>query len=173
MKSLNTFSDQVGSLPTETVKALAHSFGLDLLRCRERNIASVPTIALVRNPSSFTTSGSDPDTGLTSSVDYGQRPFGLQFLDIAVRDLDSAQRIDNFDRIVFENHLWLDPEEIDQSAENHCDEQFRDGLASILQDKERIRGEERDQNEGNTSQNEVASGSEGFIHLLSIAGERR
>ena len=65
MKSLNSLSNHVGSLPTKAVQTFAHSSGFSAFGFRERHSASVKTKLRVGNPSSLATSGSNPDASLT------------------------------------------------------------------------------------------------------------
>lgn len=155
------------------IETFTHGFGLDRLRFGKRNIASVPTETLVGNPPPLAAGRGSPDACFASRVDDCQSPLSLKFLDVSIRDFNGAQGIDDFNRLVLENHLRLDPKEIYQSSKDHSYEQLSDSLTSVLKNEERIHREKRDEEQGEARQREVASGAKGFIHLPSIAGERK
>lgn len=173
MKSFNALSNQVSGLTTKTIETFTHRFGLYFSRGGERDLTSVPTKALICNPPSLTAGWSNPHTGLTPRVDNSQSPLCLEFFDITVWDFNRAQRIDYFNRFRLENHFGFDPKEIDGHCKNDRNNQLRDRLGRILQDKERVSGKKRDKHQGNSSQYEIASGAKSFIHSLSIAGDTR
>ena len=172
MNPLNSLPNQVGGLSTQAIQALTHRLCLNFPTLRERDVASVPTETLVCDPASLPAGRSYPDARLAASVNDGQRPLSLKLVNVAVGDLHFAQRIDHLDRFLLEDHFGFDPKQIDQQRENHGNEQFQEGLRSVFQDNKSVCGKKSDEHEGNSGENEVASGAESFIHPLSIAGAK-
>lgn len=173
MKSLNSLSNHVGSLPTEAVETFAHSSRVSAFGFRERHSASVKTKLRVGNPSSLATSGSNPDASLTSSVNDLKSPLRFEFNDIAVQNRFNAPRIDNMYSVITKNKFGFNPDQIGDTAQPNTAQQFNNPLTWIFENKDAVDGKEKKKQKRNTGPDEITFGAKGFRHVPIIAGERQ
>lgn len=172
MKSLNSLSNHVGSLPTKAVETFAHSSGFSAFGFRERHSASVKTKLRVGNPSSLATSGSNPDASLTFSVNDLKSPLRFEFNNIAVSNRFNAPRIDNMYSVIAKNQFGFNPYQVGETAQHNTAQQFNNPLSWILKDKETVGSEKNQQQKRSTGPDEITFGAKGFRHVPIIAGER-
>ena len=173
MKSLNSLSNHVGSLPTKAVQTFAHSSGFSAFGFRERHSASVKTKLRVGNPSSLATSGSNPDASLTFSVNDLKSPLRFEFNNIAVSNRFTSPRVNNNYLVISKNQFGFNPDQIGDTAQHNTAQQFNNPLTWILKDKETVGSEKNQQQKRSTSPDEITFGAKGFRHVPIIAGERQ
>lgn len=173
MKSLNSLSNHVGSLPTKAVETFAHSSRVSVTRFGERHVGSIKTKLRVGNPSSLATSGSNPDSGLTLSVNDLKRPLRFEFNNIAVRNRFTSPRINDKYFVFSKNQFGFNPYQIGTTAQHNTAQQFNNPLSWILKDKEAVGRKEDQQQKRSTSPDEITFGAKGFRHVPIIAGERQ
>lgn len=171
MKSLNSLSDHVGSLPTKAVETFAHSSRVSAFGFGEGHSASVKTKLRVGYPSSLTTSGGNPDSSRASGVNDLKSPLRFEFNNIAVCNRFTSPRINNMYSVIAKNQFGFNPYQIGETAQHSTTEQFNNPLTWIFENKEAIGSKENQQNERSTCPDEITFGSEGFRHEPSIAGE--
>ena len=171
MKSLNSLSNHVGSLPTKAVEAFAHSSRVSAIGLGERHVSSVKTKLRVGNPSSLATSRSNPDSGLTISVNDLKSPLRFEFNNIAVRNRFTSPRINDKYFVITKNQFGFNPYQIGTTAQHNAGQQFNNPLTWILKDKETVGSKENQQQKRSTSPDEITFGAKGFIHVPIIAGE--
>jgi len=173
VKSLQPFPNQVGSLSAQTVEAFTHRLGAARIGWGERDISSVPTVGLVRNPSSLSTRGGNPDRGLASFMQNSEGPLRFEIKNLTVGDRLGSKRIHYFDGVVAKDEFRLDPDSVNDCTQKTRNCQFHHGVETDAHYKDAIGDEERDQHQRSTSPYEVAPGPKGMLHVASIAGGRR
>ena len=172
MNSLNSLSNHVGSLPTKAVETFAHGFRGSSVGFRERHLASVKTKLRVCDPSSLATSGSNPDSSLTTIVNDLKSPLRFEFNDLGVQNRFTSPRINNMYSVIAKNQFGFNPDQISATAQDNTAEQFNNPLSWIFKNKEAVSGKEKKQKKRNTGPDEITFGAKGFSHGPSIAGER-
>ena len=173
MQSLNSFANHVSGLTTQTVEARTHRFHSRTFGVTLWHASTNPSKFLICNPSLLSARRGYPHSARAASVNDGKTPFSLKLQNIGVSNQFSSQRINNFNHIIAQDKFRSKPEDINQSHENGAKRQFVNLLARTLSHPEAISAKKSDQNNGSTRPSEVASGSKGFIHHPSIAGERK
>ena len=173
MQTLNSFANHVGGLTTQTVKARTHRFHSRTLGFTCSGVSTNPTKFLISDPSLLSTRGSNPYLGRASAVRNRQRPLGVEFNYIGVRDEDGIQRIYNFDVAFLQNHFGSNPDQIRSNCQNQTDHKFKNFLFGTRCNYRTVHSEEKNQYKRHTRPEKVAAGSKGFIHILSIAGETK
>lgn len=171
MKSLDVLSDQVGSLPTQTVQARAHGFHAIGSGFGHGHATSVPTEGLVSNPSALSTCGCNPNARLALRVNDGQSPFSFKVLDVAVGDHFARQGIDHLNGFLSKNHLWSYPDQVDNAGADETDHQFEERLQEIVDDNKTVGSKKNDQYKSYARPNEIGFGTKGFIHAPIMAGD--
>ena len=171
MKSLNSLSNHVGSLPAEAVETFAHSSSVSAFGFGEGHPASVKTKLGIGNPSTLATSGSNPDSSLTTSVNDLKSPLRFEFNNIAVGNRFTSPRINNKYFVITKNQFGFNPDQIGDAAQQNAHQQFNNPLTWIFENKEAVGGKKNQQQKRSTSPDEITFGSEGFRHKPSIAGE--
>ena len=172
MKSLNSLSDHVGSLPTKAVETFAHGSRVSAVGFGERHAASVKTELRVGNPSSLSTSGSNPNSSLTTSVNYLKSPLRFKLNNIAVGNRFTSPRINHIYCVITKNQFGFNPDQIGKAAQHNAAQQFNIPLSWIFKDKDAVGGKEKKQKKRNTGPDEITFGAKGFSHGPIIAGER-
>jgi len=173
MKSLNSLSDHVSSLSTKAVKTFAHGSRVNAVGFGERHAASVKTKLGIGYPSSLATSGSNPNSSLTSRVNYLKSPLRFEFNNIAVGNRFTSPRINHKYFVITKNQFGFNPYQIGETAQHNTAQQFNNPLSWILEDKETVGGKENQQKKRSAGPDEVTFGAKGFRHVPIIAGERQ
>ena len=173
MKSLNSLSNHVGSLPTKAVETFAHSSRVGAFGFGERHSASVKTKLGIGYPSSLATSGSNPDSSLASSVNDLKSPLRFDFNNIAVRNRFTSPRVNNKYFVFSKNQFGFNPYQIGETAQHDAHKQFNNPLSWIFKNKEAVGRKENQQQERSTGPDEITFGAKGFRHMPIIAGERQ
>jgi hypothetical protein len=173
MRSLHTLSDKEGSLPAYAVKTRAHRFHTSAFGFTEWKSSYVPAKLFFGNPSLFSSSWSYPNPGFPTRVNDGKAPLSFQIQNISIRNQLGTKRIDNFDYVLSQNEFRSKPNKVDNSPKDETKQKFEECLCRISANPEAIYSEKNYQDNGSTSPNEITSRPEGFIHSLSIAGERK
>ena len=173
MRSLNSFANHVSRLTADTVEARAHRFRSRTSGITEWNAPAKPTEFLFRNPALLSTRRGYPHPARAASMYDRKAPFGFQLQNIAVGNQLSSKRIYNFNRVDSQKEFGLNPKNVNNDTENGAQHQVAHNLYIVVDNPQAVRGEEGNQYIRSTSPSEVASGSKGFIHHPSIAGERK
>ena len=171
MRSLNSFTNHVSGLSTKAIEASAHRFHSITPRVAARYIPADPSKFFLSNPSLLSARRGYPNSALTASMNNRKTPFGFKIQNIGVRNQFGSQRINNFDYITAQHKFWSQPEDVNKKTENGAQHQVAHNLYIVVDNPQAIRCEEGNQYIRSTSPSEVASGSKGFIHHPSIAGE--
>ncbi len=172
MKSLNSLSNHVGSLSTKAVETFAHGSRVSVIGFGERHAASVKTKLRVGNPSSLSTSGSNPNSSLATSVNDLKSPLRFKLDNIAVCNRFTAPRINNKYFVITKNQFGFNPYQVGETAQHNTAQQFNNPLRWILEDKETVGSEKNQQQKSGTGPDEITFGAKGFRHVPIIAGER-
>lgn len=173
MKSLNSLSNHIGSLPTKAVETFAHRSRVSAIGFGKGHVGSVKTKLRVSYPSSLAASGSNPDASDTSSVNDFQSPLRLEFNNIIVQNRFNAPRIDNMYSVITKNQFGFNPDQIGDTAQTNTAQQFNNPLTLILKDKEAVGSKKNQQQKRSTGPDEITFGAKGFRHVPIIAGERQ
>ena len=172
MRSLYSFANHVGSLTAQTVETCTHRFHSIACRSTGRSVPANPAKFLFSNPSLLSARRCYPDSAPAASVNDCQAPLSFQFKHVAVGNQLSSKWIDDFDYIISQNEFGFDPKNVNDNAENEAERQFAGDLKIVANNPETVHGKKDNQQVSSTSPSKVASRSKGFIHQLSIAGER-
>ena len=173
MSSFDALTNHVGSLTADAVKAVTHRFHFSSSGFGKWQTVSVPPKFFISDPSLLSARGSNPDFGSPPLVNDRQNPLGLEINDISVFDQLASKWVDDFNEIIAQNHFGFDPNKMDQSRENECENGFENLLSGFFNHQETIGHEENEQYQRTACPDEVVSGSKSFIHNLSIAGDRK
>ena len=173
MKSLNSLSNHVGSLPTEAVETFAHGSRVSAIGFGKGHVGSVKTKLGVGDPSTLTTSGSNPNSSRAASVNDLKSPLRFEFNNIAVRNRFNSPRINDKYFVFSKNKFGFNPYQIGTTAQHNAAQQFNNPLSWILKDKETVSSKENQQQKRSTSPDEITFGAKGFRHMPIIAGERQ
>ena len=171
MSSFYPFSNQIGSLAASTIHTFTHRFHSTFARFRERNSVAIPAKFFISNPSLFTTGRRNPNSSFAFSVINSESPLSIKAKYVTVCNQLRFQWINNLHKVIAKNKFWFDPSKVNGSPENETNYYFKKYLRGAGAYPETISGKERNQNKRTTSPSKIASGSEGFIHNLSIAGD--
>jgi hypothetical protein len=106
-------------------------------------------------------------------VNDGKAPLSFQIQNFSIRNQLGTKRIDNFDYVLSQDEFRPKPNEIDNSPKDETKQKFEECLCRINANPEAINSEQSYQDQGNAGPSEVTARPEGFIHNLSIAGERK
>ena len=173
MKSFNSLSNEVSSLSAETIQARAHSFSSGVSRFGKWNSSAIPTISRIGYPSTLSASRSNPYAGLSILVNNSERPLGLKIEHIAVRNQNLVKGIHHLNNIISKDELGSNPNYVSNPTQRKRNCQLENVLHGIGNDHEAISGEEKNKYERGTRPYKIASGSKGFRHMPSIAGDRK
>ena len=173
MNSLDTFSNQVSSLPANAVQTFAHRFHSTISGFREGKIAAVPTKFFISDPALFSAGRRNPYSRLSPRMNNGKNPLRIKAKNVAVGNRLGFKGIYNFDDIFSQNQFRSNPNEVCNSPENKGEHYVEEGLHGAGTNPETINGKEGNQNKRGTGISKITSRSKGFIHLPSIAGERK
>ena len=173
MRSLNSFTNHVSGLSTKAIEARAHRFHCITPRVAARYIPADPSKFFFSNPSLLSASRRNPHSTLATSMNYAKAPLGFQIQNISVGNQLTSKRIYNFNRVNSQKEFGLNPKNVNKKTENGAQHQVAHNLYIVVDNPQAIRCEEGNQYIRSTSPSEVASGSKGFIHHPSIAGERK
>ena len=173
MNSLDTLSNQVSGLPANAVQTFAHRFHSTISGFREGKTAAVPTKFFISDPALFSAGGRNPYSSLSLGVNNSKNPLRIKAEYIAVGNQLGFKWIDNFDHIFSQNQFRSNPNEVCNSPENKGEHNVKEGLPGARTNPETINGKECNQNKRGTGISKIAARPKGFIHLPSIAGERK
>ena len=173
MKSLNSLSNHVGSLPTEAVETFAHGSRVSGIGFGKGHVGSVKTKLGVGDPSTLATSGSNPNSSRAASVNDLKSPLRFEFNNIAVGNRFTSPRINHKYFVITKNQFGFNPYQIGETAQHNTAQQFNNPLSWILEDKETVGGKENQQKKRSAGPDEVTFGAKGFRHVPIIAGERQ
>jgi len=173
MKSFNSLSNEVSSLSTETIETRTHSFSSGVSRFGKWNSFAIPTVSGIGYPSTLSASRSNPNASLPVAMDDCERPLGLKIKHIAVRNQNLFKRIYHLNNIFSKDELGSNPDYVSNPTQCETNSQLENVLHGIGNDHEAISGEEKNKYERGTRPYKIASGSKGFRHMLSIAGDRK
>ena len=171
MQSLYSFTNHVGGLSTQAVKALTHGFHSPAFRSTCNVVSPGPAKFLFSYPSLLSARRGYPHSGSAACVNNRQAPLSFQIKHIAVGDQLGSKRIYNFNQISSQYEFWFNPKKVNKDAKYCADKQVADDLKIVFNNPETVNGKERDQYVRNSRPSKVASRSKGFIHQLSIPGE--
>ena len=173
MHTLNSFSNHVGGLSTKAIEASAHRFHSITPRVAARYIPADPSKFFLSNPSLLSASRRNPHSTLATSMNYAKAPLSFQIQNISVGNQFSAEWINDFNNVSFQNEFGLNPEKVNKHAENYTNRQVARDLNVTVDNPDTVNREEGNQQIRSTGPSEVTAGSKGFIHHPSIAGERK
>ncbi len=173
MKSLNSLSNHVSSLPAKAVETFAHGSRFSAIGFGKGHVSSVKAKLRVGYPSSLAACGSNPDSSLASSVNDFQSPLRFEFNNIAVSNRFTSPRVNNKYFVITKNQFGFNPDQIGDTAQHNAHQQFNNPLTWIFENKETVGGEKNQQQKRCTSPDVITFGAEGFRHVPIIAGERQ
>ena len=173
MRSLHALADKEGGLSAYAVETRAHGFRAITFGFTERKSSSVPSKLFFGNPSLFASSRSYPNPGFSARVNDGKAPFSFQIQNFSIRNQLGTKRIDNLDLVLSQNEFRPKPNKVDNSPKEETKQKFEECLCRISANPQAIYSGKSYQNHGNAGPGEITARSEGFIHNLSIAGERK
>ena len=173
MGSLHSLADKEGGLSTHAVKTRTHRFHSIAFGFAERKPSSVPSKLFFSNPSLFSSSRGYPNPGFSTGVNDGKAPLSFQIQNFSIRNQLGTKWVNNFDNFLSQNKFWPNPNKVDNSPEEETNQKFEECLCRISANPEAIYSGKSYQNQGNACPGEITARSEGFIHNLSIAGERK
>ena len=173
MQTLNSFANHVGGLTTQAVHARTHRFGSCNFGVTCWHVSAKVSKFLFSYPSLFSTRRGYPNSAFTASVNNSKAPLGFQIENVAVGNQLGSQGINNFNHIGSKNKFGFNPEDVNKSTEKKAQHQVAHDLNVVTSNPQAVRSEERDQYISSGRPSEVTAGSKGFIHNLSIAGERK
>ena len=173
MNSLYPLPNQVGSLSTKTIETLAHHLSVGVFGISQRKTTSVPSKFLLSNPSTFAANGSHPYLGFSSSMNDRKRPLSIEFKNIVVGNKFSSKWIYDFNHILAQNKFGSYPNQVGACAEYETKQDFEKSLSSVSDNENAVNSKKNNQNKGHASPHKVTTRTESFIHVLSIAGERK
>lgn len=173
MKSFYSLSNHVGSLSTKATKAFTHSFRTASARLSEGNSSAVPAECRVGYPSSLSAGRSNPHIRAAAAMNNSESPLSFEIQNFTVGNQLSAKWINNLDILNTKNKFWLNPNGISNKSQEQGENKLKNGLNGVLNRKETVDDKEGKQSKRCASPDEITPGPEGFIHLPSIAGDRR
>lgn len=173
MSSLNPLANHVSGLSAHAVEALAHRLHAAFSLRRVWKIASKPSKFFISNPSAFSGRGRYPDFSYAATMNDGENPLRLQLNDIRVWNQFSPNRVNHFNRLITQNKFWSNPNQVSNCAETNTNSHFKSSLHSAINHKDAVYSEENKKKERGTGPNVVTSRPKGFIHIPSIAGDRK
>ena len=173
MQALHSFANHVGSLTTQAVEARTHRFHSRTPGITERNAPAKPSEFFICDPALLSARRSHPHSALTASVNNRKTPFGFKVQNFGVRNQFGSQRINDFNRINSQNEFRFNPKNINKRTENDTEQQVAHDFNVVTINPQAVGGKERNQYIRSRRPSEVTAGSKGFIHNLSIAGERK
>lgn len=170
MRSLQTLTNQVCGLPTQTVDALAHRFGSSITCGGHRHSAAVPTKSRVCDPSSLPAHWRDPNSGLASTMHNHERPLGFKIKHVTVGNPFGPERVDHLNQIILENEFGSYPDCVGEDSKSNAKRQLQSALQGLGGDVETVDCEENNQNKRHACENEMTSRPKDCAHISSIAG---
>ena len=173
MNSLDTLSNQVSGLSANAVQTFAHRFHTAISGFREGKTAAVPTKFFISDPTLLSAGGRNPYSSLSPRMNNGKNPLRIKTNHIAVANRLGIKGVDNFDRIFSQNQFRSNPNEVCNSPENKGEHHLKEGLNGASTNPETINGKEGNQYKRGTGISKITTRPKGFIHLPSIAGERK
>ena len=173
MKSLNSLSNHVSSLPAKAVETFAHGSRFSAIGFGKGHVSSVKTKLRVGYPSSLAACGSHPDSSLASSVNDFQSPLRFEFNNIAVSNRFTSPRVNNKYFVIAKNQFGFNPDQIGDTTQHNAHQQFNNPLTWIFKNKEAVDSEKNQQQKRSTRPDEITFGAKGFRHVPIIAGERQ
>ena len=173
MLSLNTLSNKKSSLSTDAVKTRAHGLHAIALGLTERKSSSVPSKLFLGYPSLFSGSWSNPNPSFSTRVDDGKAPLSFQVQNIAIRNHLGTEWVYNFNNILSKNEIRPNPNTVNGSHQIETQAQLKKYLYGASANPETIYSKKSYHDKGRTRPSKITSGSEAFIHNLSIAGDRK
>ena len=173
MGPLYSLPDHVCGLATQAVKTRAHILFSSVISFGGSKTTGVPAKFFVSYPSLLTSGGSNPHSGSSTGMKNRKAPFGFQIQNVGVRNQFRSQRINNLNLVIAQDKFWFNPNQICKEHQKSTEQQFGKCLAHVGVHREAVNGKKNNQHKGRTCPGEIASGSKGFIHRPSIAGERK
>ncbi len=173
MQTLNSFANHVGGLTTQAVQARTHRFGSCNFGVTCWHVSAKVSKFLFSNPALLSTRRGYPNSAFATSVNNGQAPLGFQIKNVTIGNHFSSQRINDFNRVNSQNEFGFNPKNINKRTENDTEQQVAHDLNIVTINPQAVGGKERNQYIRSRRPSEVTAGSKGFIHHLSIAGERK
>ena len=173
MKSLYSLSNQVSGLTTKTVQAFTHAYGIGMVGIRQWNIAAVPAISGIRNPTSFSAGRSYPDHRVTLVMNDFQRPFSFKVQHVMVGNEFGSNRINNLNLSFLQHQLWSNPNQVSDCSQNYTKKKFPEELHAAGTSKVTICRKQQNQSKRRTGPNEIASGSKSVGHGSIITGDTK
>ena len=173
MHPFNSLFNHVSSLTANAVQTLTHGFHTEFSGFRDRKTTSVPAKFFLGNPSLLTAGGGYPNLGFTFSVNDRKNPLSFKTDDFAVRDQFGAQRVNHFDMFATQNKFRSNPDQVRERSQENADANVSNYLRGISAYPDAIRSKKSDQTKSAEGPSKISSGSKSFVHLPSIAGERK
>ena len=171
MSSFYPLSNQIGSLPASAIQTFTHGFHSAFSRFRERKAVAIPTKFFISNPPLLSAGRRNPNSSFALGVINGEGPLSIKAENITVWNQLRFQWINNFHNVISQNKFRFYPTKVNSSPENQTNNHFKKYLRGAGAYPETVSRKESYQNKRTTGPSEIATGSEGFIHNLSIAGD--
>ena len=171
MQSLHLLPNQIGCLPAEAVKALAHHGRFLVFIVSGQNAPTKHPKSFIGDPPTFAARWCDPNSRFTSFMDDGQSPLSFQAQNITVGDKSCCNWIHDHNTVCVEHHFGLYPKEITYAAKYAADKKFNYCLGVKPNHQKAICHEQNQQRKRDTSPDKIAFGPKRIVHLSIIAGE--
>jgi hypothetical protein len=173
VKPLQFLPNQVSRLSAQAVKALTHHGRFFVFVVSGQNAPAKHPKSFIGNPPSFTTRGSNPDSGFSFFMHDSQSPFSLQAQNVTVGNQSYRDWIHNKYTLCVEHHFWSNPKKVTDASKQTADNYFDDSLGAKSQHQNTIRHEQGQQNKRDACPDEIASGPKSIVHPSIIAGETK
>ena len=172
MSVVETFSDQMCCDTAVAVEALTDAGDLVLLGGAGRKSVETPAHGAVSHPTLLTIGRSNPNAGLGSLMVNEQRPFGLEFVDVAVGDDLGVERVDHNQIVLSQNQLGSYPEQSCCGADGGCCGGVDADIAIGSRVENSLGQEQGIEKQGDTAPDQIALGAKNrrVLHLSIIAG---
>ena len=100
-------------------------------------------------------------------------PLCIEFDDFAVKNSFGSQGINNLKKVISQDKLWFNPEQVRQSCESQTANELEESLKAACENHQAIGSKEREQDQRSARPDVITSGAKDFIHMPSIAGESK
>lgn len=171
MISLHAFANNVGRLSTQAIEARTHGFHSFVFSSAARGISANPSKFLLSYPPLLATSRRNPHSRFPTGVNNGKAPLSFKINHVAVGNRLGSKWVNDLDYISFKDKFGFDPKNVYKGRKKDAGNQVANDLKIVINNPESIDCEKRNQYVRSGRPNKVTSGSKGFIHHLSIAGE--
>ena len=168
MQFVQTFANKRSSEPAIAAVTLTHAGVFDGLTFGEWHASVSPAESTVSYPAALTVCGSNPHVDSTGSVFDGQRPFGLEFTNVAVCDRVALEWVDHHEVGFSEDQLWSHPEQVGEQGHKRGDNEIESNASAWVNNA--LHHEQSVEHKSQARPNQIALWAKNRIHASIIAG---